>query len=82
MMKKNTMIDLPRDIEAIIPNNSNQNTGLHLIIMEAQAGMYHDFKSILHFPKMALVQRLEALKDERLLSIINAVKSGYYDETI
>lgn len=77
---KTTKIDLPKDIEIIIPENE-RNPLIQNIIHEARTGEFTDFQGEKYVtPKIQCVQMLTNCGDDRLLPIANAVRNGEYDE--
>jgi hypothetical protein len=80
-MNKSTAIDLPREIQNIIPLNERTPL-LEQILREAKMGEFHDFRNNKYdCPKSQLVSMLQAVNDERLTPIIQGVINGEYDET-
>lgn len=76
-MRKSTIIDLPKDILAVIPDGESIPE-IKEILDEARAGEYHDFKNEKYIcGKMAVVSKLT---DKRLSAIKKDVMDGVYDE--
>ncbi len=77
-MKKTTHIDLVNELTAL-----NKKGNYTQLISECAAGKYHDFKSELQMPKVALHNQLVilALSTKELDKIIMDVSNGVYDES-
>lgn len=79
-ISKSTITDLPNDILALVPE-ALSIPKLAVIIAEARAGEYHDFKNDKYVaPKVALCNLLIESKEARLTVIREAVVAGVYDE--
>lgn len=82
-MSKSTITHLPKDIEALIPENEHTPL-INQIIQEATIGEFHDYKNDKYVcGKMALVLLLQQAFDEgekRLINIQKAVVDGEYNE--
>jgi len=80
-MGKSTITDLPKDIQAVVPN-FKENAAIMEIIRQAQAGEFHDFKNTTYVcGKVALVEMLQETNEPKLISIAKAVVNGEYDES-
>lgn len=80
-MRKTTIVDLPKDIKTAIPEYET-NEKLMLIIKEAEAGEFHDFKNKKYVcGKFQVHAMLFGLKDQRLNGIIHDIIHGVYDES-
>lgn len=78
---KSTITDLPNDIRLAIPEEE-QTPLIKRILMEAEAGEFHDFKNEKYTcGKVAVCNLLVETKDSRLDGIRQAVVEGYYDES-
>lgn len=82
-MSKSTITHLPKDIEALIPENERTPL-IKKIIEEATIGEFHDFKNVKYVcGKMVLVAMLQQVFTEgegRLAPIAIAVVNGDSDE--
>ncbi len=80
---KTTQIDLPIDLEKLRPQfkSQSQSQTLSTIILKAATGEYHCFQSKHKSPKLILVSQLSLLLPQTR-NIIEAVKSGAYDEKL
>ena len=81
-MKKSTIVDLVSELEKLNPSQERD-----LIISEAKAGEFHDFKSMKYeAPKIALAQLLNQYAEnnkshhEEIGKILDDVMNGKYDE--
>ena len=80
-MKKSTITDLPKEIEVLIPE-AERTILINQILTEARAGEFHDFKSNKYAAgKHQVVLMMRNTNDARLISIIQAVMNGDYDES-
>lgn len=83
-MRKSTMIDLPNEIEALIPENERTPL-IHQILTESKAGEFHDYKNEKYVEgKTQLIGMLHQYTmetgDTRLCKIMDAIFKGEYDE--
>ena len=79
-MKKSTITDLSKEIEALIPANERTHL-INKILLEARQGEFHDFKSEKYVcEKIELVNMLRETGDQRLNPLIWDVIHGVYDE--
>lgn len=79
-MRKSTIEHLPKEIEALIPEEERTPL-INQIIQEALIGEFHDFKNEKYVcGKMAVVSLMRETKDNRFKPLINAVINGDYDE--
>ena len=80
-MKKSTITDLPNDIKKAFPDYES-NEKVMLIIKEAEAGEYHDFKNQKYIcGKMALCEQLHETNIPSLQTVRVDVMNGEYDES-